>query len=93
MEPPELIDADRAVADVDVESRRTVLVPFETVEELAAGAAPPTAGADLCGVRPVGAIPQVSQYPPSAIVPSQPGRSHLPSERGASVEVIGAGVG
>jgi hypothetical protein len=59
--PPELIDAERAVPVVDVESRRTVLVPFETVEELGAGAAAPAAGVDRCGVRPVGAIPQVSQ--------------------------------
>jgi hypothetical protein len=88
--PPVLIDADRAVVVVDVESRRTVLVPFETVEELTPA---PGVGADGCGVRPVGARPHVSQNPPSAMVPSQPGRWHRSSETAGPDARAGVGVG
>jgi hypothetical protein len=88
--PPVLIDADRAVVVVDVESRRTVLVPFETVEELTPA---PGVGVDGCGVRPVGARPHVSQNPPSAMVPSQPDRSHRSSETRDPDVDAGAGVG
>jgi hypothetical protein len=46
MLPPELTEADRPVPVVDVDSRRTVPVPRETVEELTPAGTGGGAGSD-----------------------------------------------
>ena len=61
MLPPELTDTDRPVVVVDVDRRRTVLVPRETVDEVTGGAGVDGVGSGERSERTVGARPHVSQ--------------------------------